>query len=261
MMSQAVSLRSITALTAALFLALATQAALAAEWGTLKGRFVYDGKPPVPVKCNVTKDIEVCTKNQPVEEMITVGPTGGLANVCVWVRTKDVPTHPQYDAEPKPVIFDNKDCRFTPHIAAVRTGQTLTIANTDPVAHNTLATCRTNAAFNFNLPPGAKQDVTFANAERLPVTVQCGSHPWMKAYLLIQDSPYMAVSATDGSFEIVNLPAGVELEFQVWHDTGYIINVTKDGDKTEWKLGRFTTTLKPGDNDLGDLLVSPEELE
>ncbi len=260
-MSNAVSLNRITALTAALFTALATQAALAADWGTLKGRFVYDGRPPVPVKCNVTKDIEVCTKNHPVEETITVGPNGGLANVCVWVRTKDVAVHPQYDAPPKPVIFDNKDCRFAPHIAAVRVGQTLTLANNDPVAHNTLATCRVNESFNHNLPPGATLDVKFTNAERLPVTVQCGSHPWMKAYLLIQDNPYMAVSATDGSFEIVNLPAGVELEFQVWHDTGYITSVTENGQKTEWKLGRFTAKLKPGDNDLGVLKVSPEELE
>jgi len=260
-MSQAVSLRPIAALSAAVILVLSTGAAVAAEWGTLKGRFVYDGKAPVAVKCNVTKDIEVCTKNHPVEETITVGPNGGLANVCVWVRTKGVATHPQYDAKPLPVVFDNKDCKFTPHIAAVRTGQTLQLSNSDPVAHNSLATCRLNESFNHNIPPGAKLDVTFANAERLPVTVQCGSHPWMKAYLLIQDHPYMAVSATDGSFEIVNLPAGVELEFQVWHDTGYIINVTENGKKTAWKGGRFTAKLVPGENDLGDLLVSPEELE
>jgi hypothetical protein len=260
-MSHAASLRRITALSAAIIVALSAQTGLAAEWGTLKGRFVYDGKAPVAQKCNVTKDIEVCTKNHPLEELITVGPSGGLANVCVWVRTKGVATHPQYDAKPQPVVFDNKNCRFTPHIAAVRTGQDLTLSNSDPVAHNSLATCRVNESFNHNLPPGAKLDVKFTNAERLPVTVQCGSHPWMKAYLLIQDHPYMAVSATDGSFEIVNLPAGVPLEFQVWHDTGYITSVTENGKKSEWKLGRFTATLKPGDNDLGDLLVSPEELE
>ena len=41
----------------------------------------------------------------------------------------------------------------------------------------------------------------------------------MKAYMLPRENGYFAVSADDGSFEIANLPAGEELEIQVWHES------------------------------------------
>jgi hypothetical protein len=40
----------------------------------------------------------------------------------------------------------------------------------------------------------------------------------MKSYLIARDDPYFAVTGKDGSFEIANLPAGEEIEFQVWHE-------------------------------------------
>jgi hypothetical protein len=40
------------------------------------------------------------------------------------------------------------------------------------------------------------------------IPVQCNQHPWMRAYLNVLTHPYFAVSATDGSFQIKNLPPG-----------------------------------------------------
>ena len=40
----------------------------------------------------------------------------------------------------------------------------------------------------------------------------------MNGYVLSRDDPYVAVSAADGAFQIANVPAGVELEFQLWHE-------------------------------------------
>ena len=34
------------------------------------------------------------------------------------------------------VVLDNKDCRFEPHVAVVRTSQKLALKNSDPVGHN-----------------------------------------------------------------------------------------------------------------------------
>ena len=42
----------------------------------------------------------------------------------------------------------------------------------------------------------------------------------MAAYLFPYENGYVAVTEADGSFEIANLPAGEELEFQVWHEIG-----------------------------------------
>jgi len=36
----------------------------AAEWASLKGRFVFDGDPPAPAEITADKDVEVCGKTQ-----------------------------------------------------------------------------------------------------------------------------------------------------------------------------------------------------
>ncbi|MFP6613649.1 MAG: hypothetical protein VB835_15160 [Pirellulales bacterium] len=241
----------------------AANVASAQQWATLKGRFVYSGKAALAAKLNVTKDVAVCTKVHPIEEVITVGKGGGLANVIVWVRTKGIDVHPKYnEGDPPVVTLDNRNCRFAPHVVGVRTGQVLELSNSDPVGHNTLGTCRANTPFNDNFPPGTKLSKKFTAAERLPFPVACGSHPWMKAYVLVQDHPYMTVSDLDGGFQLVNLPAGVDLELQVWHETGYIQEVTKGGAKTAWKRGRFEVKLESGQQlDFGNLLVAPDELK
>jgi hypothetical protein len=41
----------------------------------------------------------------------------------------------------------------------------------------------------------------------------------MSAYILSRKDGYFAVTGQDGSFAIANLPAGEELEFQVWHES------------------------------------------
>jgi hypothetical protein len=42
----------------------------------------------------------------------------------------------------------------------------------------------------------------------------------MRAYILPRDDGYCAVTAADGTFEIADLPAGVEIEFVFWHERG-----------------------------------------
>ena len=61
--------------------AIFTGACLAQEWGTVKGKVVYDGDAPAVSSLKVTKDIEVCGKHKLVDESVVVGEGGGLANV------------------------------------------------------------------------------------------------------------------------------------------------------------------------------------
>jgi hypothetical protein len=77
----------------------------------------------------------------------------------------------------------------------------------------------------------------------------------MLGYVLPRDNPYAAVSGDDGSFEIKNLPAGT-WEFQVWQEAAGNLAA-----KPEWKKGKFKLQIKPGDNDLGVIQVSPSLLK
>ena len=67
----------------------------------------------------------------------------------------------------------------------------------------------------------------------------------MGAWMIIRDDPYAAVGDKQGRFKIENLPAGRELEFQLWHEKLRLAEgVTIAGVKVDGK-GRFKITLKP----------------
>lgn len=231
----------------------------AEDWGNLTGRFVYDGKAPSPEKLSISKDQDYCGKPPTlVDESLVVGKDGGLANVVVWVRTKDVAVHPDYAAAAKAkVTIDNKHCRFDPHIVVYRTGQPLEIRNSDTgdIAHNTNCTLQANDSFNIQLPVGTAQDVKpLASPETVPGGIKCNIHPWMSGWLVVLANPYAAVSDENGKFELKNLPAGKEIEFQVWQEkAGYVAKAKIDGKDPGWTRGRFKYTVKAGNNDLGEI--------
>ena len=231
-----------------------SSAVSAAEWGTIKGRFVYKGVPPVPEKIKPNKDVAVCGKHPLVNESLVVSKDGELANVFVYSREKSLDVHPDYEKTAKePVELDNKMCRYAPHCAVIRTSQPLILKNSDTIAHNVKADPFSNGAFNVLIPPGAQDEKTFSRGERLPATVGCNIHPWMSGFLLIREDPYMTVSAEDGTFEIKNLPVG-EIEFQLWQEkAGYLDGAVVKGKPA--KKGRVTIDVKPGVLDLGDIVV------
>ena len=124
-------------------------AAQAAEWGTLTGRIVYDGKAPAPGAIKVDKDQEVCSK--PTGRRIAGSRRRRRLEERGWSfcgpKTSTVAPDTRRSAKDD-VVLDNKGCRFEPHVVVLRTTQTLVIKNSDPVGHNTKADAIKNAAFN-----------------------------------------------------------------------------------------------------------------
>jgi hypothetical protein len=227
--------------------------ASAAEWGSIKGRFVVDGQPPKPAPLIVTKD-QFCIDNPPKNETVIVGEDGALANVVVYLRLgrrDKIDVHPDYEATlSEPAVLDNKACHFVPHVTLVRTGQQLVLKNSDPVGHNTNL-----GIFNQIIPAGGETPTKLTRAEALPKPVSCNIHPFMRGYVLIQDHPYMAVSDEDGTFEINNVPAG-KRGFTYWHETSGPMRNLKVGGGTADRRGTVELTIKPGETlDLGDIKV------
>ena len=234
-----------------------------ADWGTLTGQFVLDGKAPTPSKVQVTKDQQVCGKFGLVDEKLVVNSdNNGIAGIVVWIYlkrgAKAPETAPGYakNAE-SDVVVNNKDCRFDPHVVLLRTSQKLVVGNLDPVGHNTKIDAVKNVPVNPIIPAGGQETFSFPKEERLPTKVSCSIHPWMTSYVLIKDNPYMAVTDKDGRFAIKDLPTG-KWTFQVWQEaSGYVDAVDLDGKKTKWKRGRFDYTVKAGDNEMGVIKVKP----
>ncbi|HXY37347.1 MAG TPA: hypothetical protein VEI07_24175 [Planctomycetaceae bacterium] len=229
----------------------------AQEYGTVTGQFVLDGDPiklDALVKAGDTsaKDAAVCAKDGVPDDSLIVDPTSkGIANVFIYLAKAPSDIHPDLKASKEPVVkFDQKGCRFTPHALIVRTDQDVAILSGDPIAHNTHVFPIRNDNQNQTIPGNDRSGSVkwkFALPERTPSRVNCDIHTWMRAYWLIIDHPYAAVSDKEGKFTIEKIPAGTH-NFMVWQE------------RSEWLFGpqkkSIKVTVKPNETtDLGVIKI------
>jgi hypothetical protein len=235
--------------------------AVAADWGTEKGKFVFKGDVK-PEKIVPNKDTEYCSKHELIDESVVVGDGGELANVFVYLnpgRGKKIDVHPDIKPAADPKVLDNKGCRFEPHAMTLWTADKFEIRNSDEgIGHNTNASMLfANPKFNEQVTGGAPIVKQFTKSESYPSKVACNVHPWMNAYVLIRDNPYMAVSAADGSFEIANVPAGKH-DFAFWHEAKGNLKDLKVGKDKADRKGQLEIEVPAGKTvDLGVIEITP----
>jgi hypothetical protein len=83
----------------------------------------------------------------------------------------------------------------------------------------------------------------------------------MSANMLVRNNPYFAVTKPDGSFEIANVPAGVDLEFRVWQEkTRYIPAITLNGEQLPKFKGRLKLKLEDGETRTLDAVVAAADV-
>ena len=216
-----------------------------AQWGTLKGQVLLDGeiptiKPLVVKGDTAARDAAVCAAQEVPDEKLVVDPTTkGIANVVIYLAKKPEKVFPGLEKSTTPKLtFDQKGCRFIPHVMVVRTDQEVQVLSDDATAHNTHTTFLNNRNENFLVSPKDRTGVTLKPLtikEKVPQKVVCDIHSWMKAYWVIIDHPYAAVTDEKGNFVIPELPVGKH-EFIVWQEeSGYL-------DK------KYTVTIKAGEN-------------
>lgn len=234
----------------AVSLAAATLAADAPS-GVFKGVVTFKGSPPPPKllfgkndpKIEKPDDRAVCAAADYFSDEFLVNEKAGngVANVVIYIeKTPAGYTPPPVPEEP--AVFDQKGCRFIPHILLVRCNQKVLIKSDDPLAHNTHITSLRNQEFNKAI--GANDRVgleyIYKKPERQPVPVKCDLHTFMKAHHLPLEHPLAAVTDADGKFEIKGVPPGKH-KFNIWHEMcGYLkrdLEVDIKADKpTEEKL-------------------------
>lgn len=220
-----------------------------AGYGNLTGTVRFDGGPaPLPNLVNMgdssVKDASVCAAATiPDESLVVNANNNGIANVVIYLDKKPANIKPELAEPPKePAIFDQKGCRFLPHVLTVRVGGELLIRSDDSIAHNTHTFPSRNTGFNSLIQAGDRVGVpcNYSKPENMPVEVKCDLHPWMRAYHFPLDHPYVAVTDADGKFQIPGLPAGKHV-FKVWQEKGSLL---------ERKL---EITIKPDEETVRDL--------
>jgi plastocyanin len=104
----------------------------------------------------------------------------------------------------KPVVMDQKNMQFQPHVLAVVQGTTVQFLNSDAIAHNVFSP---EGKYNLGTwPQGQTRDHKFDKAGVF--TQLCRVHPEMEGYIIVLDTPYFAVTDKTGAFEIKGVPAG-----------------------------------------------------
>jgi plastocyanin len=189
------------------------------------GRITLEGTPPKPERIKTASD-PTCTGAVFTESFVT-GDGGTLQNVFVYVkdglgnRTFPVPT--------EPVVLEQKNCTYIPHVLGVMAGQPVELRNGDPTLHNIHALPEANREFNMGQPiQGMKQQHIFS-AKEVMVPFRCDVHRWMTAFVGVLDHPFYAVTGKDGSFALKGLPPGT-----------YTLEAVHE------KLGRQTQTVTVG---------------
>ena len=184
--------------------------------GSISGGVKYEGEALPPQKLEVNKDLEICGQHAIHSEKLLVSKTGGLENVVVQVvGAKGEVEKP----ETRPSITQ-KGCQFAPHVQVIPAGTRMNIFNEDGIAHNVHTLSVENSSFNRLQPGVKKRMVTRKNDLAIPeiIPMKCDIHGWMKAWIIVVDHPYHAISDDQGSFKISGIPAGT-YTVESWHET------------------------------------------
>ncbi len=182
----------------------------AATSGTISGTIRFNGKAPTPIAIDMAQDpaCGMATKTPNYTEQYIVH-DGKMADVFVYV--KDGLGNRIYMPTKAPVVLDQKDCRYAPHVIGAMVGQPVEFRNSDPTMHNVHIVpphAQDPAGFDISQPAmsGAEQHIFRAAGRMIPV--RCNNHPWMEAFLNVVKNPFFSVSDIGGHFEIKGLPPG-----------------------------------------------------
>jgi plastocyanin len=186
--------------------------------GTLSGKVLFVGDIPQAKTRKIVRDTKACG-NKILSEDLVVSPDRGLQNAVVTlVGLKGTPIK----AETPPTI-DQKGCVFRPRVLIAPVNVAIDILNNDGVLHNFHTYSRLNPRVNKAQPAFRKKmNETFKQPEIIKVT--CDAHPWMSAWIVVTDHPYVSATDGSGSFQIGNVPAGNHT-VEIWHET--LGNITR----------------------------------
>ena len=186
----------------------------------IKGTVQYVGAPVEAKKLPVTVDQFVCGKDKDAEEL-SLSPQRGLRNAVVSLASP--PPDARWNFSTAPVFLDQRQCVFIPRVILVPLGGTVEFLNSDRLLHNLHSVSRANAVFNRTQPKGRTIPITFTKPEIVRIT--CDLHGWMRAWVVVMEHPFHAVTGSAGEFLLDKVPPG-KYTLNVWHET--LGTVTKD---------------------------------
>ena len=169
--------------------------------------------------------------------------TGELAEAVVALRARAVPDK---ERQPSTITIDQQSFQFQPETVVIRGGDAVKFTNSDAATHN-VQTSGEIAAFNVNTPGGGEHTFRFdrAGGTRQFATIGCVFHSNMRAFVLVFDHPWYALTPASGKFRLTDVPAG-DYDLEMVHPAGEL----------RW---RKKVTVPPNETVQVDIRVSPDD--
>ena len=186
--------------------------------GTVNGEVTITGTAAKPKPLDLSKEpacVKIHSADPLMPENVVRGDGNALRNVVVYISA--AASDDTRASSGPPAIFDQRDCHYTTHVLAVRTGQEIKISNSDPFAHNIHPLAKINREWNkMQLPNTPAFSYAYDKEEIIPI--KCNIHPWMQGYFVVLRTSQFAVTGEDGHFSLANLSPG-HYVVTAWHET------------------------------------------
>jgi carboxypeptidase family protein len=114
-----------------------------------------------------------------------------------------------------PLPLDQRDLKFIPHVLPILVGTKVAFPNSDVVRHHVFSPGPTQKFSLGTYRVGETKYLVF-NSPGI-VDLLCNIHAEMSAYVVVTETPYYAVTDSQGNYSIENLPPG-RYVVRVWHE-------------------------------------------
>ena len=166
----------------------------------VEGVVSYDGPLPEPVPVPEAGTVRHLVEVEPKAK--------GLKEAVVWLEGVPRPARSGDEAPEEPVVMDQQNYFFVPHVLAVEAGRAVEFRNSDVANHGVTASSpEPENRFNVVTPPGRRSTHRFV-ASKSPVAIGCPIHAAMAAWVYVFDHPYHAVTGERGEFRLPPVPPG-----------------------------------------------------
>ena len=158
---------------------------------------------------------EGCGSLTKPSQRLLVDANGGGQNAVVWVDMP--PGLSSNDPVDAPVVLNQVECEFAPHVVVVPPGGRLSFRNSDTMLHN-IRVFRDQDRLVEEWQPPHTEGLLVSLPSPGRYLIRCGVHSWMYAWVVAAEHRYYAVTDSTGSFRLPEIPVG-RYPLHVWHET------------------------------------------
>ena len=120
----------------------------------------------------------------------------------------------RYPPPSSPIVLDQLNLKFVPHVLPVLLGTTVAFPNSDEIRHNVFSP----GPPRFDLGTYPHHTTKYHLFDKPGVwTMLCNVHAEMSAYVVVAETPYFTKTDKDGKFVLKNVPPG-KYSLKIWHE-------------------------------------------